>query len=91
MKRRKSKSRLKSAPAKRKVGRRQRKSSAPRSARSDPVAAMAAASAKALGISVDPAWQKDIAFNLRLIMQHAARVDEFALPDEAEPAPVFRA
>jgi hypothetical protein len=53
--------------------------------------ALAAASAQALGLTLDPAWHGSIAFNLRLILRHAALVDEFALPDDAEPAPVFRA
>ena len=50
-----------------------------------------AVSAQALGLTLDPAWHKSIAFNLRLILRHAALVDEFALPDDAEPAPVFHA
>ncbi len=49
------------------------------------------ASAQALGLALDPAWHKSIAFNLRLILRHAALVDEFTLPDDAEPAPVFHA
>jgi hypothetical protein len=53
--------------------------------------AFVAASAQALGLALDPAWHDSIVFNLRLIMRHAALVDEFALPDEAEPAPVFHA
>ena len=53
--------------------------------------AFVAASAQALGLALDPAWQKSIAFNLRLILRHAALVDEFALLDDAEPAPVFHA
>jgi hypothetical protein len=53
--------------------------------------AFVAASAQALGLTLDPAWHKSIAFNLRLILRHAALVDEFALPDDAEPAPVFHA
>jgi hypothetical protein len=55
------------------------------------VDALAAANAQALGLALDPAWHKSIAFNLRLILRHAALVDEFALPDDAEPAPVFHA
>jgi len=47
--------------------------------------------AQALGLVLDPAWHDSIAFNLRLILRHAALVDEFALPDDAEPAPVFHA
>jgi hypothetical protein len=50
-----------------------------------------AASARALGLALDPAWHDSIAFNLGLILRHAALVDEFALPDDAEPAPVFHA
>jgi hypothetical protein len=53
--------------------------------------AFVVASAQALGLALDPAWHKSIAFNLRLILHHAALVDEFALPDDAEPAPVFHA
>jgi hypothetical protein len=53
--------------------------------------ALVTANAQALGLTLDPAWHKSIAFNLRLILRHAAAVDEFALPDDAEPAPVFHA
>ena len=49
------------------------------------------ANARALGLTLDPAWHGSIAFNLRLILRHAALVDGFALPDYAEPAPVFHA
>jgi hypothetical protein len=49
------------------------------------------ANAQALGLTLDPAWHDSVAFNLRLILRHAALVDEFALPDDAEPAPVFHA
>ena len=55
------------------------------------VEALVEASAQALGFSLDPAWREGIAFNLRLILRHAKRVDEFALPDDAEPAPMFHA
>jgi Protein of unknown function (DUF4089) len=55
------------------------------------VDAFVVASAQALGLALDPAWHKSIAFNLRLILRHAALVDEFGLPDDAEPAPVFHA
>jgi len=53
--------------------------------------AFVAASAQALGLTLDPAWHDGIAFNLGLILRLAALVDEFALPDDAEPAPVFHA
>ena len=32
-----------------------------------------------------------ITFNLQLLFKHATLVDEFPLPDDTEPAPVFRA
>jgi hypothetical protein len=53
--------------------------------------AFVAASAQALSLTLDLAWHDSIAFNLRLILRHAALVDEFALPNDAEPAPVFHA
>jgi Protein of unknown function (DUF4089) len=53
--------------------------------------AFVAASAQALGLALDPAWHDSIAYNLRLILRHAALVDEFALPNDTEPAPVFHA
>jgi len=49
------------------------------------------AGTKALGLPLDPTWTAAVIFNLRLILQHGARVDEFALPDDAEPAPIYRA
>ena len=57
----------------------------------NPVATMVAASAQALGLALDPAWHERIEFNLGLILSFAALVDEFPLPDDAEPAPVFHA
>ena len=59
--------------------------------RVDAIDAFVAASARVLGLELDPAWRDSVAFNLRLILRHAALVDEFALPDDAEPAPVFHA
>ena len=59
--------------------------------REDSIDALVEANAQALGLTLDPAWHDSIAFNLRLILRHAALVDEFGLPDDAEPAPVFHA
>ena len=59
--------------------------------REDSIGALVTANAQAFGMTLDPAWHDSIAFNLRLILRHAALVDEFALPDGAEPAPVFHA
>jgi hypothetical protein len=50
-----------------------------------------AASARALELPVDPAWYPMIRVNLEVIFRLAALVAEFKLPDDAEPAPVFRA
>ena len=59
--------------------------------REDSIDALVTANAQALGLALEPTWHDSIAFNLRLILRHAALVDEFALPDDAEPAPVFHA
>jgi hypothetical protein len=53
--------------------------------------ALMAAAAQALGLTIDPAWREGVKFHLRLVLDHAARVEEFPLPDDAEPAPVFHA
>jgi hypothetical protein len=57
----------------------------------DPLDALVEASAKALGLPLDPAWHAGVKFNLQLILRHAALVEEFSLPDDAEPAPVYHA
>jgi hypothetical protein len=57
----------------------------------DALDTMIAASAQALGLTLDPAWHASIKFNLQLVLRHAALVDGFPLPDDAEPAPVFHA
>ena len=50
-----------------------------------------AASARALALPLDPAWYPAIRSNLEVIFRLAALVADFKLPDDAEPAPVFRA
>jgi 1-carboxybiuret hydrolase subunit AtzG-like len=84
---RKAARKAKSAPAKRPRPARAAAKTKPENS----VDALVAASAQALSLTLDPAWHKSIAFNLRLILHHAALVDQFALPDDAEPAPVFHA
>lgn len=44
-----------------------------------------------LGIPIEPAWRDAIRLHLDITLGHAANVGGFALPDAAEPAPVFRA
>jgi hypothetical protein len=45
--------------------------------------------AKALALPVEEAWRPAIRANLEVSLRLARMVDDFALPDETEPAPVF--
>jgi hypothetical protein len=65
--------------------------SAKRGGKPDAMDALVTAAAQALALPIDPAWRGGIRFNLQLVLALAARVDEFALPDDTEPAPVFHA
>jgi hypothetical protein len=47
--------------------------------------------AHALGLSVKPEWKSAVRVNLEITFKHAALIGEKELPDDAEPAPVFRA
>jgi len=49
------------------------------------------AQARALGLALDPSWKPAVRANLDAILRMAALVDAFPLPDDAEPAPVYRA
>jgi hypothetical protein len=49
------------------------------------------AAAAALALPLDAAWKAAIKANLEVTLKHAATVADFKLPDEAEPAPVFKA
>jgi 1-carboxybiuret hydrolase subunit AtzG-like len=57
----------------------------------DPLDGFIAAAARALDLPLEPAWQPAIKANLQVTLRQAALVSEFALPDDAEPAPIFRA
>ncbi len=57
----------------------------------DVIDALVASSAQALSLRIDPAWRASVKHNLHVILTHAALVDQFPLPDDIEPAPVFRA
>lgn len=52
---------------------------------------LVAASARALRLPIDPGWHPAVRTNVQLLLKHAALVEEFSLPDDTEPAPVFRA
>jgi hypothetical protein len=49
------------------------------------------AAAQALGIPVKPEWKPEIRANLDITFKLAALVAEKELPDDAEPASVFKA
>ncbi|MEJ2379326.1 MAG: DUF4089 domain-containing protein [Pseudolabrys sp.] len=49
------------------------------------------AAAAALGLPLEEAWKPAVKANLEVTLRHAAMVEEFKLPDDAEPAPVFKA
>jgi hypothetical protein len=49
------------------------------------------AAAAALGIPLEDAWKPAVKANLEVTLGHADIVAEFKLPDDAEPAPVFKA
>ncbi len=50
-----------------------------------------ASAAAALGLPLEEAWKPAVKANLDVTLRHAATVAEFNLPDDAEPAPVFKA
>lgn len=45
----------------------------------------------ALGLPIEDTWRPAIRANLDVSLKMAKLVDEFSLPDEAEPASVFTA
>ena len=49
------------------------------------------AQARALGLALEPSWKPAVRANLDAILRLAAMVEAFPLPDDAEPAPIFRA
>ncbi len=49
------------------------------------------AASKVLRLPVKDAWKPAVRANLEVSMRLARQVDEFALPDEVEPASVFTA
>lgn len=49
------------------------------------------ASAALLGLPIESAWLPSIRANVEVTFRLGQLVDDFPLPDEAEPAPVFEA
>ncbi|ARQ00574.1 DUF4089 domain-containing protein [Pseudorhodoplanes sinuspersici] len=55
----------------------------------DPLDAWIVASAELMKLPLDPAWLPAVRQNVEVTFRLAAQFDEFPLPDDAEPAPVF--
>ena len=70
---------------------RSRTAAPPRAKKADAVETLVTAAGQALALPVDPSWRAGVTFNLQLLLKHAALIGDFPLPDDAEPAPVFRA
>jgi hypothetical protein len=49
------------------------------------------AAARALDLPLEPDWQPAVKANLEVTLRLAAMVAEFPLPDESEPAPIYKA
>ena len=50
-----------------------------------------AAGARALDLKIDKAWLPAVRGHLEVTLHHGALVAAFDLPDDSEPAPVFKA
>jgi Protein of unknown function (DUF4089) len=61
------------------------------STKPDPLDALIDAAAGALSLTIEPAWKAPVRANLQVILGQAALFAGFALPDDADPAPIFRA
>ena len=57
----------------------------------DPFDEIVDAGAAALGIPLEPQWKAEVKSQLQTILSHGVAVAEFSLPDDIEPAPVFKA
>jgi hypothetical protein len=57
----------------------------------DPLDDFIVAGARALNLAIDPAWMAAVRGHFKVTLGHGLKVAAFALPDEAEPAPVFEA
>jgi hypothetical protein len=57
----------------------------------DTIGSLVAAASQTLAVPIEASWHSGVTFNLQLLFRHAALIDEFSLPDDTEPAPVFRA
>jgi len=84
--------RPRTAKAPRKLKRQSRKVARPTSARpSEPLDEFISAGADALDLKINKAWMPAVRGHLQVTLRLGALVGAFALPDDAEPAPIFEA
>jgi hypothetical protein len=57
----------------------------------DPLDAFIVAAARTLGLKIAKGWMPAVRSNLAVTLRHARSVESLELPDDAEPAPVYRA
>jgi hypothetical protein len=57
----------------------------------DPLDEFIDAAARALALPIAPEWKPSIRANLAVTLQLARLLEEFELPDEIDPAPVYEA
>jgi hypothetical protein len=57
----------------------------------DPLDELIAAGGRALDLKIDKAWMPAVRGHLQMTLRLGALVAAYALPDDAEPAPVFKA
>jgi 1-carboxybiuret hydrolase subunit AtzG-like len=67
-----------------------RKVAKPATSKRDPLDDFIAAGARALDLKIDKAWMPAVRGHLQVTLRLGALVAAFALPDDAEPAPVFK-
>jgi Protein of unknown function (DUF4089) len=79
------------AKAVRKAARNVRKLAKPAKPKHDPLDDFIVAGARALDLKMEKAWMPAVREHLQITLRHGALVAAFALPDDAEPAPVFKA
>ena len=68
-----------------------RKAAKPAKPMRDPLVDFIAAGARALDFKIDKGWMPAVRGHLQVTLRHGALVAAFALPDDAEPAPMFKA
>jgi hypothetical protein len=68
-----------------------RKAAKPNKPKRDPLDDFIVAGARAFDLKIDEAWMPAVRGHLQVTLRHGALVAAFALPDDAEPAPVFKA